>query len=1401
MGNEINWEKFQYVHPDARTSFEQLCRILFKRQFFDDTFTFRSDPNHPGIEISPIYSPKTGKKISFQSKYFKNRIDYKQIQHSVDEAVKYYQGELETFYLYCNYNLKSTSEGYKKINSTLSDAGIKLEVISGDEIITQVMQFTDLQLFFFEKHNIAREWFQDYNQLSFESLGERYNPRFNIETEAKRKLDLFTKNQESLSAINDKKLELISDLQGLFNFRYSTLIDKIQNFIATLDDINADNLTSYFSWNSEIKEYLSKDIENLMDKRGRLNNELESNENLDTESKNKIYYKVRDIDYVLDLIDHFGCSDEEKKLLTDKVLFVTGEAGMGKSQLFATETKEIFDNDGYALLLLGHHYLQGNDISSQIIERFNLKYGFSDFLQILDTLGDNENKDIHIFIDAINETPEKRVWKNGISRLISEIKKRKHIKLIFSIRSGYEEPVLEDSVKKKISDGSILRLIHYGFRDESVTATKEFLNYHNIPFSPSDLLSYEMINPLFLTLFCKTYTGEEMNIFQMFERLITIVDEEIKDQLGFSGVSKIIEDLLLEISKFQLENDRNYITKKELLKLEFWMDYGILDKKVTIITALNQSSILNSFILKGEEVYSFGYNLFEDYIKAKSIINSFPEKKELEIYLNERLLNIEDGKIENFHNIDIFVFVCYFCSEKFSDDCIGIIENLTDENDQYHLANRYIKSYSWRPYQTINIEVFKQVVNNYPINHNEIFMVLIENSTKDNNPLNAEFLHKILFGKKLNERDSFWLPFVNHLISEEDRIFQLVSLFDSGERFENLSKNKIKLLLVLFTWLLASSNRRLRDITSKAMIELLKDNFELCEYILRKFENINDPYIIQRLYGVVFGACVKRTNCFDEEFRSLFDFVYASIFDKEFVYPDILLRDYARLIIERYLFEFSLDKEKIEYSKVIPPYKSLEIPKVTFEEYNDPSIKKDGFNGINISMKPEGVGMYGDFGRYTFQSALNDFEDTDIENLYHYAMQYIRDELGYSNELFSEYDTSRVFTLDRSRNSSIERIGKKYQWIAFYHILARVSDNSKVRSWGDTPDQDYNGAWEPYVRDFDPTMNYHFMKPSDGLPKFEVSPNEDFIEDIAGLDVQIQEWARNKAHLFDEPLSYKDKDGIEWMLLYQHKEIKYENDSSYESGLGFPEGSQRIRRIVQAYFVSNNEFDKLKENLQTKRFWGRNFPEGRSSLYQIFNREFAWSPSIDDILGDYWCDYEVETGEEIIERISVPDVIFIGDSFEDEQIIFQEKEIERVIKPKRLLAKVLPAHVHYLWEEEYDYSKKEAISFDIPCPAIVEKLNLRQEEYDGYYYSPSGDLIAFDGEITKTINGLVIRKDYLETFLIQNNLRMFWTCLGEKQYFKNKPDGQIYSEWDGLYWLNEQLEVKGEITRNSENPN
>lgn len=103
---------------------------------------------------------------------------------------------------------------------------------------------------------------------------------------------------------------------------------------------------------------------------------------------------------------------------------------------------------------------------------------------------------------------------------------------------------------------------------------------------------------------------------------------------------------------------------------------------------------------------------------------------------------------------------------------------------------------------------------------------------------------------------------------------------------------------------------------------------------------------------------------------------YSTIFDKDTVYPDILLRDYARLIIVRFLYENPNYDGNVDTRKIVPPYKSEPIPEIEDQHYLE---KK--YSGALLwlihSMRFEGMGMYGDFGRYVFQAALQNFEVDD----------------------------------------------------------------------------------------------------------------------------------------------------------------------------------------------------------------------------------------------------------------------------------------------------------------------------------------------------------------------------------------------------------------------------------------
>ena len=112
---QINWESFEVYNQDSRGirfKFEDLCRQLFVNENISGNRRFRylhSNPNNAGLETEPIYDEVNKCWIGFQAKYFNSRVGYSQIEHSAQEIVEKYIGNIDHVYLFCNKPLSTDS--------------------------------------------------------------------------------------------------------------------------------------------------------------------------------------------------------------------------------------------------------------------------------------------------------------------------------------------------------------------------------------------------------------------------------------------------------------------------------------------------------------------------------------------------------------------------------------------------------------------------------------------------------------------------------------------------------------------------------------------------------------------------------------------------------------------------------------------------------------------------------------------------------------------------------------------------------------------------------------------------------------------------------------------------------------------------------------------------------------------------------------------------------------------------------------------------------------------------------------------------------------------------------------------------------------------------------------------
>ncbi len=1122
------------------------------------------------------------------------------------------------------------------------------------------------------------------------------------------------------------------------------------------------------------------------------------------------------------LPDRIAISERERQLLYGDILTIYGKAGIGKSQLLASKTRNLFDEERIGLLLVAGIYFTDDPIHEQIMKNLRLDYSFEDLIDILETIGERDNCIVPVFIDALNETWNRKLWKSGLPSIIDKIKASPMVKMILSYRPEYQKLILPDIFLTSRED--VVTMLHRGFEDNSISAVREFLNHYNIPFTPLEYFGYEMSNPLFLTLYCKTYNGEEVSLPALYDRVIEHANGNISRTLraelrqkGYTEDNDLLSSLIMEIAEWLGSHDERSISQKDLVRLNFWAEYGL--NAVPFVRNLIKEHVFYESVFDGVEKLYFAFDQMNDYYCAKAIMEKYRTKEETCKYLCEKILGIQNGKLSNPWNLDLFINTCALYTEKYGEECIDIIDNLENADEKWQVFSRYIDSFQWRDIRYISSDHLEDLLKKYPCGPKDLWPMLIGNSVKVSHPFNAEFLHRFLLRYKLNKRDYLWTIYINELAKDDDnRIVQLIQMYDRGEKLEVTNEKQIELLLTLFGWVLSSSNRWLRDYASKAMIEILKEHFQLGQIILEKFKDVNDPYIIQRLYGIVFGVCCKRL--YGEDLQTLAEYVYHTVFEQEKVYPDILLRDYARLIIERFLYENPEYTGMIEQKKIIPPYNSDPIPEIEDQHYLEKKYDGAMFWLIH-SMRFEGMGMYGDFGRYVFQSALHNF-DVDDKKIFNYAVYYIQTELGFSEEYFGEHDR-HCGSYDRHQTIKTERIGKKYQWITMFNLLARISDQCKMIDRWNYPEKEdvqFEGAWEPYVRDFDPTLNQNFMV-CEAAPRFDVlneffakGKEENKIADISTADAQ-KVWLETKGIFFNElkeTLILTDQHGIEWVCLTKYcdtgrKELDTEN--------------LLVWSWLYAYFVSPEQSDELARCAENGQSVITHDTASHHETYSVFNREYPWSPSCRDLNAYAWVDVQIKTGEfeTVTEIVQVPDFSPIEallrqyggliedeaweaeeieddedeeDDFEVPEIQFKKETRKREIEKE--IGKILHATTNLLWEEEYDATKETAISRSMPCAELIEVMNLRQQQADGFYYDSNGRLAAFDTDLTQKINSVVIRKDILDTFLDKTGMKLVWLIDAEKEIHAGDYSITKWSDWEAVF-IYEGDDITGEIRR------
>lgn len=765
-------------------------------------------------------------------------------------------------------------------------------------------------------------------------------------------------------------------------------------------------------------------------------------------------------------------------------LLISGEAGTGKSHLLAQVGYELWKAGHPTVLLLGERIRTEDDPWKQAMTILGFEGSPDTWLGLLDTLAEAAQKTGVILIDAINESEYCKLWRRETQGFADRVRNYPALKLVVTCRTDFARYCLPKSLVEE-SDDSWAYLDHYGFDVDMVTAVEKYFAAYNVTSEMFPPIIEEFGLPLFLKIFCRTYEGRQVKACHLsLSRVLKDHKKHVAQRIAQAlacdeydvhrAVSIVCDEMVKAGSKFiPMENVRDRINS--LVQAP--------DATKSLFNHLRSNGLVRQVGLEDENLgvtfgferlYDFhvGERMLEEYVDMEAVSGDFEKKG--------RLYGILADEQRLWRNRGLVGSLSVIFPERFGVELIDLFRELPLE-----VWSGFCDSIRWRRAECITDRT-EEILKSHRV---DTIPWLVKNfldlAAVPDKRFNADYLHSKLSAMRFDKREIEWSLW----ISEDtfyDRWCSLNRFVDwcSNVPSERLSKGQARLSATLLSWCFSSTHVPFRDKATAAAINVLHSHPEVVSLLLETFGQSDDPYIRERVYAVAAGVVMR---CPDPVgVRGIAATVFQLFFNGGDVPPHILMRDYARCVMER-AFVMGVLPQGVSPSDFRPPYRST-WPKIrTTDKDIEELARQDHAWALTSSMKLESEGNYGDFGRYEFGSAISYFSRFKHNDTYprddsswrytfdarvakRYLFDRVRD-LGWTPERLGKREKSLFADYSSRARPTVERVSKKYQWIALSEMLGYLSDHYQPLRWSHTSEERSVEVWDLLRRDFDPSVS------------------------------------------------------------------------------------------------------------------------------------------------------------------------------------------------------------------------------------------------------------------------------------------------------------------------------------------
>lgn len=888
-------------------------------------------------------------------------------------------------------------------------------------------------------------------------------------------------------------------------------------------------------------------------------------------------------DKLLEISSLMDDAQNAEMLEGERFMYVHGDAGCGKTQHVCHFTENISKCRNVYLLY-------GTDFETDKTPEQSIRdvLGWDDehIFAVLNSEMEQRGRYATFIIDALNEGEGTFMWTTLLPALKAEIDRYPRLKLLVTVRTMEQDDQLISQFKSGWKEIEIK-----GFSNMREAIEKYFRTTPIYENADDYLYVKEFQHPLFLKIFCQVFHRlplqyrKEPDILYLYWLYYQSRNNEVSRLADEDPEQMVTPNIMKAIGYISW---RQYqccdVPRGEALKAANKMCPNRLWSN-NLYHALVRSNLLMENRLKSGVKTSFQYDSMGDYVRAWCMQLSFEKEDDL---LSQLVLM--SNKIKN---------------------------PATDSNARKHLINTVKALLSvWNPSEDIwhrnefmNGSLTLLLIESLKMrNMKATYSTLPENMVADlvlskNEFINPEYLlsnfalfrdfmldpvHEKLMAMSMLERDEKWTLNVNRM--QDDYSFRFKIRQMEIESNEANARAYIRLLC----WMTSSSHPQLRTHARRVVQGWLREYSQLCKELIEKFYKCDDPYILRSVYSAVYGVLlVKRNN---ELTHDVAETVYKNLYEGQILVPnDIECRSWTLKILE---LNRLLNPKDIYWDGAKPPYQRDDnlMTISDGENYDDDAYFGDG----NGAKKMHHSLFHWDFNRYIIgtnsrnksRTYFKDGVAVDLGEMTKAIAYRIKHVYGYSQAL-SDYDDGVKW--EERVHRQTERMGKKYQWIAFGEVRAYLCDTCKMKKdwWGDKEPVETPYPWyDSKTVTFEPTLtmtgNRSYL-------------DQEWFEEVEGdnlMEGEAHEWLKSREQVPNPIIVVKDKKGGEWVNIvgYQKKE-QTENEDKRESFV-----------FLCPCMVRNEDANAFEQWTKNQCFYGRWMPED-SGHYEYFWNEFPWSDS------------------------------------------------------------------------------------------------------------------------------------------------------------------------------------------------